>query len=130
MKTTGISLCQKLIPHQIYFLLQATRPDIIFHHHFVQDNSSSSSTGIAQRARHPEELKRDTGGWMIDIEYYLSQQVPFLVYHYSYLFPLLRVVYLQKISNCLLFSDSSCGFTIVRFHSGHKPSSFGRVSRA
>ncbi|OAY65117.1 DNA polymerase alpha catalytic subunit [Ananas comosus] len=40
-----------------------------------QDNSSSSSTGIAQRARHPEELKRDSGGWMIDIEYYLSQQI-------------------------------------------------------
>lgn len=34
----------------------------------------SSSTGIAQRARHPDELKKD-GGWMIDIDYYLSQQV-------------------------------------------------------
>jgi DNA polymerase elongation subunit (family B) len=31
--------------------------------------------GIAQRARHPEELKRDPDKYMIDIEYYLSQQV-------------------------------------------------------
>lgn len=31
--------------------------------------------GIAQRARHPEELKRDPDKWMIDIDYYLSQQV-------------------------------------------------------
>ncbi|KAJ4828983.1 hypothetical protein Tsubulata_020636 [Turnera subulata] len=34
-----------------------------------------SSTGIAQRARHPDELKKDDGKWMIDIEYYLSQQI-------------------------------------------------------
>jgi len=31
--------------------------------------------GIAQRARHPEELKRDPDKYMIDIDYYLSQQV-------------------------------------------------------
>ncbi|KAL5754943.1 hypothetical protein ACOSP7_023163 [Xanthoceras sorbifolium] len=40
-----------------------------------QGTSSSSSTGIAQRARHPEELKRNEGKWMIDIDYYLSQQI-------------------------------------------------------
>lgn len=40
-----------------------------------QGNSSSNSTGIAQRARHPDELKRDDGKWMIDIDYYLSQQI-------------------------------------------------------
>ncbi|XP_042421168.1 DNA polymerase alpha catalytic subunit-like [Zingiber officinale] len=39
-----------------------------------QQENFSSSTGIAQRARHPDELKRD-GGWMIDIDYYLSQQI-------------------------------------------------------
>ncbi|KAK6924053.1 Zinc finger, DNA-directed DNA polymerase, family B, alpha [Dillenia turbinata] len=37
--------------------------------------SAGSSTGIAQRARHPDELKRDHGKWMIDIDYYLSQQI-------------------------------------------------------
>ncbi|XP_020584003.1 LOW QUALITY PROTEIN: DNA polymerase alpha catalytic subunit [Phalaenopsis equestris] len=40
-----------------------------------QDVSSGSSSGIAQRARHPEELTRDNGEWMIDIDYYLSQQI-------------------------------------------------------
>ncbi|TXG59415.1 hypothetical protein EZV62_013988 [Acer yangbiense] len=40
-----------------------------------QGTSSGSSTGIAQRARHPEELKRNEGKWMIDIDYYLSQQI-------------------------------------------------------
>uniref|UniRef100_A0A2N9J665 DNA-directed DNA polymerase n=1 Tax=Fagus sylvatica TaxID=28930 RepID=A0A2N9J665_FAGSY len=39
-----------------------------------QGTSSGSSTGIAQRARHPDELKREDGKWMIDIDYYLSQQ--------------------------------------------------------
>ncbi|KAE9449676.1 hypothetical protein C3L33_18427, partial [Rhododendron williamsianum] len=37
--------------------------------------SSDTSTGIAQRARHPDELKRDNGKWMVDIAYYLSQQI-------------------------------------------------------
>lgn len=40
-----------------------------------QGTSSGSSTGIAQRARHPDELKRDNGKWMIDIDYYLAQQI-------------------------------------------------------
>ncbi|KAF5183787.1 Dna polymerase alpha catalytic subunit [Thalictrum thalictroides] len=40
-----------------------------------QGTSSGSSTGIAQRARHPDELKKDSGNWMIDIEYYLAQQI-------------------------------------------------------
>ncbi|KAL5715404.1 DNA-directed DNA polymerase [Ranunculus cassubicifolius] len=40
-----------------------------------QGSGSSSSTGIAQRARHPDELKKDNGQWMIDIEYYLAQQI-------------------------------------------------------
>ncbi|KAK4783867.1 hypothetical protein SAY86_018235 [Trapa natans] len=35
----------------------------------------SSSIGIAQRARHPDELKKDQGRWLIDIDYYLSQQI-------------------------------------------------------
>ncbi|KAL2906311.1 DNA polymerase alpha catalytic subunit [Bienertia sinuspersici] len=36
---------------------------------------SGTSSGIAQRARHPDELKRDNLKWMIDIEYYLTQQI-------------------------------------------------------
>ena len=47
--------------------------DIMFY--FEQGCSSGSATGIAQRARHPDELKREQGKWLIDIEYYLSQQV-------------------------------------------------------
>ncbi|RXH75354.1 hypothetical protein DVH24_030075 [Malus domestica] len=40
-----------------------------------QGTSISNSTGIAQRARHPDELKREDGKWMVDIDYYLSQQI-------------------------------------------------------
>ncbi|XP_022149463.1 DNA polymerase alpha catalytic subunit-like [Momordica charantia] len=40
-----------------------------------QGSTSGGSTGIAQRARHPDELKREDGKWMIDIDYYLSQQI-------------------------------------------------------
>ncbi|KAH9611127.1 hypothetical protein KSS87_007292 [Heliosperma pusillum] len=40
-----------------------------------QEISAGASTSIAQRARHPDELKRDNSTWMIDIEYYLSQQI-------------------------------------------------------
>ncbi|KAK8938032.1 DNA polymerase alpha catalytic subunit [Platanthera guangdongensis] len=40
-----------------------------------QDGSSGSTCGIAQRARHPDELTRENTEWMIDIDYYLSQQI-------------------------------------------------------
>ncbi|KAL2520250.1 DNA polymerase alpha catalytic subunit [Forsythia ovata] len=40
-----------------------------------QGNGSSASLGIAQRARHPDELKKDNGNWIIDIDYYLAQQI-------------------------------------------------------
>ncbi|KAK2967591.1 hypothetical protein RJ640_030462 [Escallonia rubra] len=40
-----------------------------------QGNNSTTSTGVAQRARHPEELKKDDGKWIIDIDYYLAQQI-------------------------------------------------------
>ncbi|GAB2282716.1 hypothetical protein Dimus_017255 [Dionaea muscipula] len=40
-----------------------------------QGSTLGKSAGIAQRARHPDELTRDNGKWMIDIEYYLSQQI-------------------------------------------------------
>lgn len=45
----------------------------------LQGNGSTTSVGIAQRARHPDELKRDNGNWIVDIDYYLAQQV-FVVY--------------------------------------------------
>ncbi|KAF8717128.1 hypothetical protein HU200_026243 [Digitaria exilis] len=40
-----------------------------------QDSDNTHSVGIAQRARHPEELKRDPDKYTIDIDYYLSQQI-------------------------------------------------------
>nr|XP_043631104.1 DNA polymerase alpha catalytic subunit [Erigeron canadensis] len=40
-----------------------------------QGNGSSSSAGIAQRARHPDELMKDNENLMIDIDYYLAQQI-------------------------------------------------------
>ncbi|XP_075498639.1 DNA polymerase alpha catalytic subunit [Primulina tabacum] len=40
-----------------------------------QGNGSSTSMGIAQRARHPDELKGDNQNWIIDIDYYLAQQI-------------------------------------------------------
>ncbi|KAK7307110.1 hypothetical protein VNO77_39879 [Canavalia gladiata] len=42
---------------------------------YEQGCSSGSTAGIAQRARHPDELKREQGMWLIDIDYYLSQQI-------------------------------------------------------
>uniref|UniRef100_A0A803KXY4 DNA polymerase n=1 Tax=Chenopodium quinoa TaxID=63459 RepID=A0A803KXY4_CHEQI len=40
-----------------------------------QGTTSGTSGGIAQRARHPDELKTENLTWMIDINYYLSQQI-------------------------------------------------------
>ncbi|KAG6424697.1 hypothetical protein SASPL_115117 [Salvia splendens] len=40
-----------------------------------QGTGSTSSVGIAQRARHPDELKKDNGNWIVDIDYYLAQQI-------------------------------------------------------
>ncbi|GKD30893.1 DNA polymerase alpha catalytic subunit [Tanacetum coccineum] len=40
---------------------------------------SSTSAGIAQHARHSDELKRDNENLMIDIDYYLAQQIHLVV---------------------------------------------------
>eukprot|EP01018_Ginkgo_biloba_P019744 Gb_26053 [translate_table: standard] len=40
-----------------------------------QGSGEGTTMGIAERARHPDELKRDSGNWMVDIDYYLSQQI-------------------------------------------------------
>lgn len=42
---------------------------------FEQGEGLSVYTGISQRARHPDELKNGNGKWMIDIDYYLAQQI-------------------------------------------------------
>ncbi|KAL2899124.1 DNA polymerase alpha catalytic subunit [Bienertia sinuspersici] len=39
------------------------------------ETTPETSSGIAQRARHPDELKNNSSTWMIDINYYLSQQI-------------------------------------------------------
>ncbi|CAM8953824.1 unnamed protein product [Rhodiola kirilowii] len=39
-----------------------------------QGTGSTGSSGMAQRARHPDELK-NSEKWMVDIDYYLSQQI-------------------------------------------------------
>ncbi|KAK6116225.1 hypothetical protein DH2020_050021 [Rehmannia glutinosa] len=39
-----------------------------------EGKGSTTSVGIAQRARHPDELKKDNENWIIDIDYYLAQQ--------------------------------------------------------
>ncbi|GFP88223.1 DNA polymerase alpha catalytic subunit [Phtheirospermum japonicum] len=39
-----------------------------------QGKGSTTSVGIAQRARHPDELKKDNENWIVDIDYYLAQQ--------------------------------------------------------
>ncbi|KNA17466.1 hypothetical protein SOVF_079750 [Spinacia oleracea] len=40
-----------------------------------EQETTGTSSGIAQRARHPSELNTDNSTWMIDINYYLSQQI-------------------------------------------------------
>ncbi|GER47322.1 DNA polymerase [Striga asiatica] len=40
-----------------------------------QGKGSTSSAGIAQRARHPDELKKDNENWIVDVDYYLAQQI-------------------------------------------------------
>ncbi|KAH0840804.1 hypothetical protein HID58_092303 [Brassica napus] len=43
---------------------------------YEQGNASSvSSAGIAKRARHPDEVKSDDSRLLVDIDYYLAQQI-------------------------------------------------------
>ncbi|CAF2163499.1 unnamed protein product [Brassica napus] len=39
------------------------------------NTSSASSAGIAERARHPDEVKSEDSKWLVDIDYYLAQQI-------------------------------------------------------
>ncbi|KAL6502273.1 hypothetical protein OROHE_024701 [Orobanche hederae] len=38
-------------------------------------NGSTSSVGIPQRARHPNELKGGNESWITDIDYFLARQI-------------------------------------------------------
>ncbi|KAL6530158.1 hypothetical protein OROMI_028803 [Orobanche minor] len=40
-----------------------------------EGKGSATSVGISQRARHPDELKKDNENWIVDIDYYLAQQI-------------------------------------------------------
>ncbi|KAL1216796.1 DNA polymerase alpha catalytic subunit [Cardamine amara subsp. amara] len=43
---------------------------------YEQGNTSlASSAGISERARHPDEVKSDDNRWLVDIDYYLAQQI-------------------------------------------------------
>lgn len=56
--------------YQIVFLLKT------FYLSSAQGGASSgSSAGIADRARHPDEVKSDDSRWMVDIDYYLAHQI-------------------------------------------------------
>lgn len=66
-----VALRMKQSGHHIGCSVGDTVPYIIC----FEQGSGLGSTGIAERARHPDELKRDSGNWMIDIDYYLSQQI-------------------------------------------------------
>ncbi|KAG2265183.1 hypothetical protein Bca52824_072262, partial [Brassica carinata] len=39
------------------------------------NTSSASSAGIGERARHPDEVKSEDSRWLVDIDYYLAQQI-------------------------------------------------------
>ncbi|GKC43632.1 DNA polymerase alpha catalytic subunit, partial [Tanacetum coccineum] len=45
----------------------------------LEGKGSSTSAGITQHARHSDELKRDNENLMIDIDYYLAQQIHLVV---------------------------------------------------
>ncbi|KAM5577509.1 DNA polymerase alpha catalytic subunit [Rosa sericea] len=68
-----------------------------------QGTSSDNSTGIAQRARHPDELKQEDGRWMIDIDYYLSQQIHPVV---SRLCASIQGTSPQRLADCLGIDSS------------------------
>jgi hypothetical protein len=101
----------------------------LFFFFYGQGTSSGNSTGIAHRARHPDELKREDGKWMIDIDYYLSQQVLFC-------FCIFSIKLSNKCSHLLLpfycliegliyHTDSSCGITSLCVNSRYKSRTLG-----
>lgn len=98
--------------------------DSLVHMYHVQwQENGSSSTGIAQRARHPDEVKKGNGKWIIDIDYYLAQQVPISTFmtlknlccwlYINCMFPSLSLLFL--VDN----TDSSSGFASLRSNSGY-----------
>ncbi|KAH7429421.1 hypothetical protein KP509_09G047200 [Ceratopteris richardii] len=65
-----VALRLKQAGHRVGCSVGDTVPYII-----CVEKGSNSNLGIADRARHPDELKQDPGNWMVDIDYYLSQQI-------------------------------------------------------
>jgi DNA polymerase alpha subunit A len=67
-----VALRRKQSGHRIGCCVGDTVPYIIC---IEQGSEATPSVGIADRARHPDELKQDSGNWLIDIDYYISQQI-------------------------------------------------------
>ncbi|GJU62697.1 DNA polymerase alpha catalytic subunit [Tanacetum coccineum] len=63
-----------------------------------QGKGSSTSTGITQRARHSDELEKDNENLMIDIDYYLAQQIHPVV---SRLCAFIESISPSKLADCL-----------------------------
>nr|KYP66832.1 DNA polymerase alpha catalytic subunit [Cajanus cajan] len=70
---------------------------------YEQGGASGSAAGIAQRARHPDELKQEQGTWLIDIDYYLSQQIHPVV---SRLCASIQGTSPERLANCLGLDSS------------------------
>ncbi|XP_020208890.1 DNA polymerase alpha catalytic subunit [Cajanus cajan] len=75
---------------------------------YEQGSASGNAAGIAQRARHPDELTNGT--WLIDIDYYLSQQIHPVI---SRLCAPIQGTSSERLANCL-------GLDSSKFH--HKSS--------
>lgn len=79
--------------------------------------------GIAQRARHPDELKNDNGKWIVDIDYYLAQQVFILMRHCTWFFYIMHSPGFH--TETVNITDTSCGITSLCISSGNQSCSFG-----
>lgn len=89
-----------------------------------QGEGLSVSTGISQRARHPDELKNGNGKWMIDIDYYLAQQVCLMDYwpwtsDCSWLCTLTFSSLSALLKTMFCLTDTSCDITSLCTNSGN-----------
>ncbi|KAF7026390.1 hypothetical protein CFC21_038501 [Triticum aestivum] len=73
LKQNGLSGCSA--GDTVPYIICSQQAILTFFDYSKQDSDNTHSGGVAQRARHPDELTRDPNKWMIDIEYYLSQQI-------------------------------------------------------
>lgn len=77
--------------------------------------SSASSAGLAERARHPDEVKSDDSRWLVDIDYYLAQQIHPVV---SRLCAEIQGTSPERLAECLGLDPSKVKNS---FHSSHFP---------